>query len=484
MKYKTIIYHYNNSEGGISNKLPKNLSEDGSLFIFFDTIYKDGFIHKNIFDVVDEISSKNYFLANVIVYPKKTPWKTKWEIKQNIWYILWFTQNEEKMFFDKDKIREKHIWKDVEWGRREKNYNKNWKDPGNIWIPTLDDWKWNITKHIVLTNEELINRCLLSTSLEWDNIYIEFWKLDLKKIVRKKWIEYHQKLEKPKIPQKIEPNSSHSNSHYPSKITSNIYFKSSEKMLEIGDKTVNLMVTSPPYWDLKNYFKAWQIWHESYEDYLARMKSVWKETYRVLKDNWSMWININTRKKNKKLISIPYDIIKNCKEIGFYLKDIIIWHKSSGIPVGKKGLVDRHEYFLWFTKSKNPKLNLLNYADYKNSDINNGIIWNINRKAWSVWKDYIHPAIYPTQMIDRIIKLCTTEGDIVLDPFLWSWTSAISSINNKRNVIGYEYNEEFLNLIKYRFEKEIKGDFQNIVNSYSKHKKSEGVIYRCNPLLT
>ena len=64
------------------------------------------------------------------------------------------------MTFDKDAIREKHIWKDVEWGKREKNYNPKGKDPGNVWIPTLDDGKAHITKHILLSESEIFARLI------------------------------------------------------------------------------------------------------------------------------------------------------------------------------------------------------------------------------------------------------------------------------------------------------------------------------------
>ena len=68
-------------------------------------------------------------------------------------------------------------------------------------------------------------------------------------------------------------------------------------MLNLKDGSIDLMVTSQPYWDLKNYFKKGQIGQESYSEYLERMGKVWEETFRVLDLNGSMWININTRTK-------------------------------------------------------------------------------------------------------------------------------------------------------------------------------------------
>ena len=80
-----------------------------------------------------------------------------------------------------------------------------------------------------------------------------------------------------------------------------------------------------------------------------------------------------------------------------------------------------------------------NYGiDYKNKIISHKLFWNINRKAGSVGKNTIHPAIFPTELINRICIISTNKGDLVVDPFLGSGTSLIASINNCRNFIGYE----------------------------------------------
>jgi DNA modification methylase len=97
--------------------------------------------------------------------------------------------------------------------------------------------------------------------------------------------------------------------------------------------------------------------------------------------------------------------------------------------------------------------------DYKNEKLNYSNIWNINRKAGVIGKNYIHPAVYPTKLIERIIELFTDYDSIVLDPFLGSGTNLIAAINLRRNSIGYEYNENFFSLIKYRITNEIKVDF-------------------------
>jgi len=226
-----------------------------------------------------------------------------------------------------------------------------------------------------------------------------------------------------------------------------VYFKTSEKMSEVESKTIQMVVTSPPYWDLKNYRVENQIgYDEDYEKYLGRLYKVWKECFRVLKDNGVTWININTKSYDKSLVLIPFDFIKQMKSIGFYFKDILIWHKSSGIP-SQKNLNDHFEYFLLFTKNKINFKNyniFNNYFDYKLDKIVNYVpIWNINKKFGSVGKKFmIHPAIFPVEFIERLINIFTDKEDVILDPFLGSGTTLIAAIKNSRNCIGYELNKD------------------------------------------
>lgn len=475
--YQTIIYKdfwLNNAKNLFSL-----LDEKGSLFLFTNNKYNESwFIEHDIFDILQKYLDSWFSYVNTIVYPIKNE-KNSQILNHNISYIFWLVKDINKMFFDKDKIREKHIWKDVEWWKRAKNYNPLWKDPWNVWIPTIDDWKWKITHHLLMNIEEIINRCIESTYIKDWRILINFSDINIKTLFNNENIDLNKEGEFYNFIQLKLYKWSNILKSVPDNIYWEIHFKSSENMKNILDNSIDLMVTSPPYWDLKNYFKEWQIWQESYQEYLDRMWKVWSETHKKLKESWSMWININIRTKNKKPILIPNDIIKQCKKIWFYLKDIVIWHKSSWIPTHKNNIVDKFEFFLWFVKDKNYKANNINFWDYKNEDLNNWLIWNINRKAWSVWKDFIHPAVYPNELIDRVINLCSNEWDVVLEPFLWSGTTLISALNNDRSCISYEFNEWFLDLIKYR----IKNDLNINKNSIkyfliNKNINKESTIFR------
>ena len=149
------------------NSLENNLAENGNLFCYVKNDYIGNEVKNDIFDLMEYCTNINLSYVNTIIVPESTS-----NEYDNIQYIIWFVKNKEKMFFNKDAIREKHIWKDVEWGKREKNYNPKGKDPGNVWIPTLDDGKGKITEHILLHRNKVYDRILDATIQENDNIFI------------------------------------------------------------------------------------------------------------------------------------------------------------------------------------------------------------------------------------------------------------------------------------------------------------------------
>lgn len=411
-----------------------NLLDEGTFYVIYSTEYdSNGDVKHDVLDIISYAITCGYGYVNTIVYPTTDIQNVCFA--DNVRYVVWLCKNHQKMCFDKDVIREKHIWKDVEWGKRDKNYNPKGKDPGNVWIPTEDDGKAHITKHILLSDDMVIER-LIRMSCCGDN-----YKLFLDEL----------------NPVSCASRSLPDNGHR-KKLSHTVFFGSSEKMKALQNGSVQTAITSPPYWNLKDYYKEGQIGQEPYDVYLSRMKSVWAQCYKKLSNSGTLWININVRVHEGRAILIPKDIIEQCKCLGFYYKGIIIWHKSSGIPTGPLNIVDRFEYILIFAKSNDYYIDsniLATFTDYKNELINSGAFWNINRKAGSVGKKYIHPAIYPNDLVARIIQSTTKENDLVLDPFLGSGTSLIAAAQLHRSFVGYEYNDGFKELMDSRFSAEI-----------------------------
>ena len=235
---------------------------------------------------------------------------------------------------------------------------------------------------------------------------------------------------------------------------SKVYFRTCEDMSVIESKSIDLIVTSPPYWDLKDYESEDQIgFKENYLDYLNRIDSVWKECIRCLKDNGVFIININTKSENGSLKLIPNEFISQLERYKCYLRDILYWHKSSAIPqVNNFG--DHFEYFLIFSCKTDLKTNHIDFFDYKMPHVEQTNLWNVKKMFGSVGKKYmIHPAVYPVEFIERLIKIFTNESDIVLDPFLGSGTTLIASLLNNRKCYGFELNNsEYKKLIYNRLD--------------------------------
>lgn len=247
-------------------------------------------------------------------------------------------------------------------------------------------------------------------------------------------------------------------------------------MGKIKDGQIQLIFTSPPYYNLKDYStkpkkQENQTPHspkehnQTYEEYLSEMLQVWKECTRVLSDDGVLIINIDVIKfkaKNGNIIPIPFDFISQCSEIGLGCKDIWIYKKLTGVPFqfGKK-LKNRHEYLLVFSKGNKYKWNIddvrepysKNYIYPEGHKRRNPI----GQAPSSVWEffppfqtrnNHYHYCPFPDGMVDRAIKLFTDKNDWVLDPFLGSGKVVARAKALGRNGIGYEINEHFSEVIE------------------------------------
>lgn len=443
-----------------SSFIPENMLDFDNIIIFFRNKFDNfGNINYSFLEYAMDFYKQHDKLIykNIIVLPDKKNHNSM--MNDSVLYLIWFSKDSDS-FFNKDIIREKHIWKDVEWGKRAKNYSKKGKDPSNVWIPTIDDGKGKIIQHLSLGLEGSLKRVfdmtqdgntLFSVCSE-KNIYLSNYN-DVLSVLKKS----HSKLSF------VNSNDSHAEydiaNYEPKNISPSgkIFFGSSE-YTNFESDSVDVSITSPPYWDLKNYFKEGQIGQESYSEYIARLNTVWTDMARVTKKNGSVWININIRKKDGIPYFLPGEYIYQFKNLGYKLKDILIWHKSSSIPTSNNNLSDKYEVVLIFSKKNNPIFNrkvFELFSDYKDCTFNGSNFWNINRKAGSVGKKMIHPAIYPTELVNRIVKITCSPGSLVYDPFLGSGTSGIAALNNSCNFIGMEYNEGFKDLIESRFKNEL-----------------------------
>lgn len=237
-----------------------------------------------------------------------------------------------------------------------------------------------------------------------------------------------------------------------------VYFHTSEDMCHVKSGTVQSVITSPPYWNLKDYGHPEQIGHgEDYERYHQRLEKVWSECYRVLNQSGTMWVVIDKITWKGDIVHIPFDIVKHCQKLNFFLKDIIIWNKPTAIAgMSKRNIVNKNEYILFFSKDKRhykfnpPEESKIATPDFNKENGRLTDLWRFPVKAGSIRKTPNHKAPYPRELIKRIVQISTDVGDTVLDPFLGSGTTMKVALQLNRRCIGYEINRNFAPLIAER----------------------------------
>jgi len=255
----------------------------------------------------------------------------------------------------------------------------------------------------------------------------------------------------------------------------------SRNMAEVEDKSVHLIITSPPYWQLKDYGVLNQIgFNDSYEDYINNLNLVWKECFRVLNDGCRLCINIGDQFARSvyygryKIIPIRTEIIKFCESIGFDYMGAIIWQKTTtmnttggatimgSFPYPRNGIIKLdYEFILIFKKpgeAPKPSLESKKISKLSKEEWNQYFVghWNFNGA-----KQDKHLAMYPEELPKRLIKMFSFAGDAILDPFLGSGTTTLASKNLNRNSIGYEINKEYLEIIKEKVGAKTNGLFGN-----------------------
>jgi site-specific DNA-methyltransferase (adenine-specific) len=244
----------------------------------------------------------------------------------------------------------------------------------------------------------------------------------------------------------------------------------SRRMSEVKDTSVHLVITSPPYWQLKDYGSQHQIgFHDDYETYVNHLNLVWKECHRVLHPGCRLCINIGDQFARSvyygryKVIPIRTEIIKFCESAGFDYMGAVIWQKVAttnttggatimgSFPYPRNGILKiDYEFILLFKKQgKTPK------PDPRNKEL--------SKMTTEEWNEYFsghwnfpgvrqdnHLAMFPEELPRRLIKMFSFVGDVVLDPFLGSGTTSLAAKNLDRHSIGYELNEEFLPIIRQK----------------------------------
>ena len=229
------------------------------------------------------------------------------------------------------------------------------------------------------------------------------------------------------------------------------------------DKSVHLIITSPPYWQLKDYGDDRQIgFHDSYENYINNLNMVWSECYRVLHNGCRLCINIGDQFARSvyygryKVIPIRTEIIRFCESIGMDYMGAVIWQKQTtmnttgggavmgSFPYPRNGILKiDYEFILIFKKQgkapiPTPEQKQLSKMTKEEWNTYFASHWNFGGA-----KQDGHIAVFPEELPHRLIKMFSFVGETVFDPFMGSGTTALAARNLHRNSIGYEINSDY-----------------------------------------
>ncbi|MCX5643671.1 MAG: DNA methyltransferase [Phycisphaerae bacterium] len=239
-------------------------------------------------------------------------------------------------------------------------------------------------------------------------------------------------------------------------------------MAEVPNESVHLVVTSPPYWQLKDYGNGGQIgFDDRYETYINHLNLVWSECHRVLAKGCRLCVNVGDQFARSvyygryKVIPIRTEITKFCETIGFDYMGAVIWQKVTtcnttggatimgSFPYPRNGILKLdYEFILIFKKhGTGPAVS----KEIKEQSRLTTEEWNqFFAGHWNIpgERQDKHLAVFPEEIPHRLIRMFTFVGDTVLDPFLGSGTTSLAARNLQRNSVGYEINADFVPVIR------------------------------------
>ena len=244
----------------------------------------------------------------------------------------------------------------------------------------------------------------------------------------------------------------------------------------IKDESVHLVITSPPYWNLKRYNEhPEQFGHISdYEDFLTQIEEVWREVYRILTPGGRLVCVVGdvclSRKENGRHVVVPLhaDICVQCRKIGFDNLNPIIWHKISNasyeVTNGSKFLGKPYEPNAIIKNDIEFILMQRKPGGYRKPTEAMRDASRINKTDFSKWFQQFwtltgastreHPAPFPLELANRLVRMFSFVGDTVLDPFAGTGTTLVAALKADRNSIGVEIDSHYFNMAKDRLETE------------------------------
>ena len=238
--------------------------------------------------------------------------------------------------------------------------------------------------------------------------------------------------------------------------------------LRLNEPFIDLIITSPPYWDMKNYggTKNQIGFGQDKQNYLEDIRKVFSFCFDLTRKNGSIWTVVDSFRRNGEIELLPFELGEILKSIGWTLREVIIWDKQYGLPWHQKGQMrNTTEYILFASKTDKYKFYIDRikqideiskwWVDFPERYYPKGKtptnIWSFpirRRGTWPIPSLVNHLCPFPTKLVSRIIELTTDVGDIVFDPFAGSGVVLATASVMNRKYVGIEINPKYLEMYK------------------------------------
>jgi DNA modification methylase len=263
---------------------------------------------------------------------------------------------------------------------------------------------------------------------------------------------------------------------------------------------VDTTITSPPYWNLKNYGSKSQVgFGQEYVEYLDDLEQIFTGVYRVTKKTGTLWVVADTIKDKGELKLFPFDPAERLKRIGWILHDIIVWHKDKTLPWSHRGkLRNIFEYILFFSKGKHFKYHInrireteglkewwMRYPErYSPQGKAPTRTWSIPIPRQGSWgENWVrHFCPFPPELVRRIVLLTTGKGDVVLDPFAGSGVVLAQTKALQRYYVGFDLRTAYRRMFEKKVQPSIltleKENERSERNERRKHERFSATIWK------
>lgn len=255
-----------------------------------------------------------------------------------------------------------------------------------------------------------------------------------------------------------------------------LYCMDVEKLLDVlpEEPIFDLVVTSPPY----NIGKSYEKKQMPLEEYIEWQKRIIRKIDKRLKANGSICWQVGNYVENGSIIPLDIELAPIFKELGYHLRNRIIWHFGHGLH-SKTRFSGRYEVVLWYTKSDEYTFNLdavrvpakypgkRSYKGQNKGQLscnprgkNPEDVWDIPNVKGNHVEKTEHPCQFPVGLIERLVLALTNEGDLVFDPFSGVASSGVAALLHRRVYWGCELMEEYIKISKERLEKTLTGEIR------------------------